>query len=129
MVNVNLKLKAGPLLFNLTILKIRKAIGLTSFVPNNPQKHWLLCDWDEKPHKGWINHCDIFYKTPHGYHGIKFSPHTLTETAQILLEWECDINHVALGLKRGYWFLENWKPIPPKYWHKCVFMEIERNAT
>jgi len=129
MVNINLKFKAGPLLFNLTILKTRKAIGITSFTPEDPTKHWLLCDWDDLPPEWAEKYCDIFYKTPHGYHGIIFEAHTLKETAQILLENECDVNHVALGLKRGYWFLENWKPIPPEYWHKCVFMEIERNAT
>lgn len=68
------------------------------------------------------------YKTPHnGTHVLVYKPQSFIETAKEMLDFKyLDFAWFSIGLRRGYWYLENYKPIP--FWNDLTYMEIERNA-
>lgn len=121
--------------------KVRYAYGVQSRVEGSEDLHYLLMDFDEKNPRimslVWENlrmrfpNSDIFlYETKHGFHAIVFAKFSFREAVKELVKTPyIDLNHVAIGISRGYWFLENPQCIPRKIWEKhpdLQFMKIER---
>jgi hypothetical protein len=74
---------------------------------------------------------DLFlYETKHGFHAIVFVKLGFREAIKELVKTPyIDLGHVAIGINRGYWFLENLQCIPRNIWEKHLdlqFMVIER---
>ena len=121
--------------------KVRSAYGVQSKVQGKDDLHYLLMDFDTKDARimnlVWENlrvrfpNSDLFlYETKHGFHAIVFAKFSFREAIQQLVKTPyIDLNHVSIGINRGYWFLENPQCIPKKIWEKhqdLQFMKIER---
>lgn len=102
----------------LILCRVRWAYGITSQVPGT-EDHYLFFDID---HPHFNDFWDWFHplfsknefsgtKTPHGWHFKVWDVQgTLKEIAGIMLEApQVDITWLSMGLKRGYWFLEQRK--------------------
>jgi len=121
------QLHLPPFLF----VKTRDAYGVKSVIPRTNGIHWLLFDCDnvsfEVSFRWAIAHYRnpvVAYPTPHGSHVIVFKPSTFNEAiGELLGNPYADINHVRIGIKRGYWFLETYIPITQK---QVQYMRIER---
>jgi len=101
-------------------------MGISSMVPGEPGLHFLLADYDGTPENLYDYHWDVTYETPHGWHGIELVAQSLSSTARRLLVRGCDPVYISVGLKRGYWLLENYKPIPEEFLDRLSLMEFER---
>lgn len=113
--------------------KVRKAYGVKS----GSQNHVLLMDFDNgNPIKFYTvrknlmerfpNVPIIMYKTKHGFHAIVFKRFGFRRAVEEMVKTPfIDLNHVAIGISRGYWFLETPQPIP-RLTRDVEFMRIER---
>ena len=76
----------------------------------------------------------LWYTTPHGIHVIVFEKHSFKNAIRELVECPfIDLKWVAIGIKRGYWFLESHSKVAPKQfygWEKLdkdlTYMMVER---
>lgn len=112
--------KRFPFLFSVSISKLRYAYGVCSNVPNTEKLHYPLIDCDECENAprlyDWLrSNCGegfVFYPSKKGYHAIVFAKLSFPECAKFLTGCPySDKSHVALGIKRGYWFLESYIPM------------------
>ncbi|MEM1562953.1 MAG: hypothetical protein QW734_07935 [Candidatus Bathyarchaeia archaeon] len=138
---MKVRFKVGRRVFAFYCFKVRRAYGVESRVKGNDGLHHLLMDFDVKDERiinlVWENlrrrfpNADIFmYETAHGFHAIVFVHLGFREAIKALV---CtpyiDLQHVAIGINRGYWFLENPQCIPNaivKRHPDLSFMAIER---
>jgi len=115
----------------------RIAIGISSYYPLNPKWHYGLFDIDSKDYtkeieqylKKWYSRIDFAYETPNGLHYLCLTPLDFRTTAKIMLGCpDIDISWFSIGLKRGYWFIENYVPIPKSLNDKypIKYMQIQR---
>lgn len=126
---VKLRFRLANLLFFFDCFKVRWAYGVSSFTKDDRKLHWLLFDIDDKTRfaevmRHYKQYNRYFYPTPNGYHVIVLKPCSLIEAARELLLYS-DPVHVAIGLRRGYWFLETHRIVLNR---KLCYMRIERNA-
>jgi hypothetical protein len=71
----------------------------------------------------------IMYDTQNGFHAIVFKRFPFREALIELVKTPyIDLNHICIGVSRGYWFLETKHPIPPIA-KKLEFMKIERGVS
>jgi len=136
--------KIFPFFFSLQISKMRYAYGISSIVPDtrqnnifhNPrmQLHYPMFDCDDqdkaRDFEDYISATAeaayILYPSKHGVHAIIFSPMPFQEVVSTLLACPyVDPSYVAIGIKRGYWFLENHVPVESK---RVTYMRIERTV-
>lgn len=128
--------------------KVRKAYGIKS----GTHGHYLLMDFDigeedvvksmsgvtkegimravwQNLQSRFPNADKLMYETKHGFHAIVFKQFPLKQAIIEMVKTPyIDLSHVAIGLSRGYWFLETCR-IPYKFYvrHPDVeFMVIER---
>lgn len=138
---MKVRFKVGRWVFAFYGFKVRKAYGIESRVKDNNGLHHLLMDFDVKDQRiinlVWENlrrrfpNSDLFmYETAHGFHAIVFAHLGFREAIQELVRTPyIDLQHVAIGISRGYWFLENPQCIPKailKRHPDLSFMVIER---
>lgn len=121
--------------FKLSILFIswKWRYGVSSKVVGS-DNHYLLFDIDTVDYVDFLlyflkEHLDrypyIRYNTPHGIHCIVLWGNSFVDTAKMLLEAPCvDKTWVAIGLKRGYWFLKPTIKLP-KAFKVMRFMKIQ----
>jgi len=134
---MKIRFKLFNRVFALYWFKVRKAYGIKS----GSSDHYLLMDFDSKDPKimdmVWWNlrqrfpNADLYmYETKHGFHAIVFKRFSFRRAIEELVRTPyIDLNHVAIGIQRGYWFLENPQCIPYKLYAKhpdLEFMFIER---
>ena len=111
---------------------IRKAFGISSYRKNNDDGrfskfHNLLFDFDGPLPRD--TDFDWTEKSPNGFHAIKLGQYSIKRVIREMLSYpNIDATHVFLGARRGYWFLETYKPVPSVIADKVCFMEIERIA-
>jgi len=144
MPKLQLAFKNNKIFLSFTIQKVRKAIGIYSITKSNPLKHYALFDLDTKEkdkvlksirymHKKCTKAQDFFIcETKNGFHMIAFQKYTLIELGKLLLLCpNIDLSWLAIGLKRGYWFLENYKelPKPLQEMYNLNYGEVERIDT
>jgi hypothetical protein len=119
---------------------VRQAYGIKS----GTQEHLLLMDFDENDNdiknyvqnEVWSNLRQrfpkakiIMYDTENGFHVIVFKRFPFREALIELVKTPyIDLNHVCIGVKRGYWFLETKLPIP-LIDKNVEFMKIERGVS
>ncbi len=135
---MRLFLKNHFFLFSFNLARLRSAYGVCSYVPQTMRRlHYPLIDYDESDGKDLFDYmrkevpyASFCYPSRHGFHAIVFNAMSFYETAGFLSTCRfADKNHVAIGLKRGYWFLEQRnQPIPRVFLEKypLTFMRIER---
>jgi len=118
-----MKLKIGSHLFHFFFkhLKVKKVAGIAS----GRKTHFLLMDFDTKDihiknivrlnlrHR--FPHSALCYmETPNGFHVIVWRRFNFRDATRELVSTPyIDLNHVAIGIKRGYWFLETRFPAVP----------------
>lgn len=123
--------------FRWSLYTKRKAIGISSLYPENPEWHYGIFDIDTQEERErvetylmkWYGRIDFAYETKKGLHYMVFSPNPFILTASIILGCpDIDLSWFAIGLKRGYWFIENYSPIPKKLRLKYPihYMKIDR---
>ena len=113
---------------------LRKTYGICSRVKHSCNLHYLLFDIDI-PKKYLYDALSYFraqypnskkswYSTPHGIHVIVFEKHSFKNAIRELVEcpW-VDPKWVAIGIKRGYWFLESHSKIVDD---DLTYMMVER---
>ena len=140
--------KHFPIFFSLNLSKLRFAYGVSSIVPKRkispegqqpnqssmPELHYQLLDCDGKQPDDvyyWLLKNEeepfIVYQTPHGVHAIVYNPLPFPECAAAMLRVPfADKSHISIGLKRGYWFLEQKIPVFFSRSLPMIFMRIER---
>lgn len=138
---MKVRFKVGRWVLAFYGFKVRKAYGVESRVKGQSDLHHLLMDFDTKDNRimrlVWENlrrrfpNADLFmYETAHGFHAIVFVHLGFREAIQELVRTPyIDLQHVAIGVNRGYWFLENPQCIPNaivKRHQDLAFMVIER---
>ena len=121
---------------------IRKTYGICSRVKYSCNLHYLLFDIDmiaklhntneDIPMQDVISYFraqypyskKLWYSTPHGIHVIIFEKHSFKNAIRELVEcpW-VDLKWVAIGIKRGYWFLESHSKIVDD---DLTYMMVER---
>lgn len=140
-------LKKFPILFSVKtdLKKLRYAYGISSIVNNTNrakiskcptmQLHYTLLDIDQQPKQSTYDEifdylCEtqdspfIITQSKRGFHAIVFNALPFHKTAENMLSVPyCDRNFVAIGIKRGYWFLETYIPI---FLENLAYMRIER---
>ncbi len=121
--------------------KVRKAYGIKS----GTHRHYLLMDFDvdegkdknKLAEKIWQNlrtrfpNADmLMYPTKHGFHAIVFQKFAFKQAIVEMVKTPyIDLGHVAIGISRGYWFLETPVCIPERFYGRhpdIEFMVIER---
>ncbi len=132
---MKIRFKLFNLVFFLSIFRVRPAYGIKS----GTKKHFLLMDFDTKSdtvkNAVWLNLKQRFpkekilmYDTRNGFHAIVFKRFTFREAVVELVKTpNIDLNHVCIGVSRGYWFLETKLPIP-RIEKEMEFMKIERGV-
>jgi hypothetical protein len=111
-------------LFSLVITNAKPCVGVSSFVPtqDNFRKqlsaelrlHYPLIDADgttQEDLSNFLYACELTpflcYSTQHGSHAIILNEMSFQQTVQTLLACPySDRVHIAMGIKRGYWFLD-----------------------
>lgn len=133
---MNIKLKFGKRKVNLAVLKVEWVYGVSSKVPDSDE-HFLLFDVDDYSclpdfigfliKEGLVVCPHFIYRTPHGFHYICLKRLSFLDTAKLLLSCPCiDFTWFSVGLKRGYWFLRSWTPVPFKEMsHMRIAMELK----
>jgi len=67
------------------------------------------------------------YKTKNGFHAIVWKRYSFRDALKELVKTPfIDLRWVAIGIKRGYWFLETPIPIPAPKGIRPNYMKIER---
>lgn len=121
--------------------KVRKAYGVKS----GSHGHYLLMDFDVSDAldkqgimeyvwnnlQGRFPHVDkLMYETKNGFHAIVFQRFPFKQAIIEMVKTPyIDLSHVAIGINRGYWFLETKNGIPERFHtlHPDIeFMVIER---
>ncbi|RLI42940.1 hypothetical protein DRO69_09845 [Candidatus Bathyarchaeota archaeon] len=130
-----IRLKFPPFFFSMSFGRYRESYGICSIVKDEPSKHHLLLDVDCKSQdfldylkENYPNVPKIVYSTKNGYHGIIDLHLSLREVSKHIIRCPfTDINWFALGLKRGYWYLE-YKTHPVFLFNipDLTFMRVER---
>lgn len=122
--------KKFPILFSLSMKKMRYAYGVCSRVPNMDGKHYLLfdCDndfdWNYFLHRYKAPMATYLSRSQKGSHVIVFLPLPFYEAVSEVLKCPfVDRNHVSFAVKRGYFFLETTVPL---FFSKITYMRIER---
>ena len=134
-----MKCKVLSLELTMSLKRLKHVKGLNSRVPDTTF-HYPLFDCDNPTSlnalRKWINrrygeYPVTSYRTPNGFHVILWMPSSFGHCCYILGD-ACehgfsDRTHFALGVKRGYWFLQSYdtKVSPPKGL-ECRYMRIER---
>ena len=114
---------------------LRKTYGVCSRVRLSRDLHYLLFDIDidkDTPVQYVISYFQakysyskkVWYSTPHGIHVIIFEMHSFKNAIKELVEcpW-VDLKWVAIGIKRGYWFLESHSKVDSE---DLTYMMVER---
>lgn len=119
--------KYFPFFFRLELKRLRFAYGVTSNVPNSGL-HYLLFDCDTKPDFDYFiqryKEPIVMYPSAHGWHVIVFQACSFSEAISKMAHCPfADKNHLAIGIKRGYWFLETYVPL---FFKELKYMRIER---
>lgn len=101
--------------------------GVISLVPMSYDKHYVLCDWDNRIpplfFKGEV------FKTPHGFHGIQAIQHNWGTMIKKLRKYECDPEYIRMTIKRHYATLEfhqSTKEIEVFENKPCFFAKFQR---
>lgn len=124
-----IKLRLASHLFSFRFGRVKKVVGICSLRPNSDRYHNILFDidrtTDEIPYAisySWSE------KSPHGIHLIRLGNHSFKRCIrELVLCGACDPNHILMGIKRGYWFLQNYEQMPMDVLRQCTPMTIERN--
>lgn len=138
---MKVRFKVGRWVLAFYGFKVRKAYGIKS----GTHSHYLLMDFDAEDGLSkeglmehvWSNlrqrfpHDDVYmYPTKHGFHAIVFRKFPLKHAIVEMVKTPyIDLKHVAIGIMRGYWFLETPLGIPEPYFQRhqdLEFMVIER---
>lgn len=130
---MRLNLRLGNLKLLADLRKVKWRYGVTSKVPDS-DLHYLLCDVDDTKEKffewfiekGFNRYPNCGYFTPHGLHFVSLYRSSFGEIAKHLVDCESiDRTWISIGIKRGYWFLRNWRPLPLFFLERMVLMKIE----
>lgn len=121
--------------------KVRDAYGLCSGKNSKlgrGRSHFLLMDFDlDNPilfnTVKWNLRARFpttkitIYKTRGGFHAIVWKRFSFRKAVIELIKTPfIDLNHVAIGIKRGYWFLETLVLVTAPFNLRPLYMKIER---
>jgi len=138
-----LSFKGHHLFFSLYFGFHRPSYGVSSIVKGSGYLHHYLldCDCKNPDFLVWVKNnfngiTKVIYETENGYHLLCDIHLSFRDMAKEIIKSPfVDINWFALGLKRGYWFLE-FKPkngklvsaLNLKNFNDLTFMRVERIA-
>lgn len=123
---------------SLKSFKVKDVVGLRSGF----QTHHILLDFDSKNQMveldvmnyiddRWKGEHVRYYPTPNGFHVIVFKRHSFRRAVrEMILTPHVDLMHVAMGMRRGYWYLDTWGKtgfdLPEGLEKNLNWMKIER---
>ena len=119
--------------------KVSKVLGISSKIPES-NCHNLLFDVDNVEEKdfGRIMHYFVhhynrnpftWYRSNNGFHFIVFKPQTWRQTLKEMVgNPYVDLNWAALGIKRGYFFLQTRERVSAPEGHALTYMRVDRIA-